>query len=117
MNDIVPLTQGPEFGVRHPAKTDCHGGHCDQVETFDRHHVVEHSEGGASTPENLVIICPNMHRWTHDLYAMYEEYNGPPPFLVVAHFPRIARRMALARWEAKKASKDRPFDQKWRLYQ
>lgn len=103
-----------QLTLRNPPRTDCHGGHCDEVQTFDKHHVIEQSEGGATVPENLAVICPNTHRNTHDLYALYDEYNGLVPRGLLG-YPRIARRMARARWHAKQAGKDRPLDQDWRL--
>lgn len=103
------------LGIRHPSRTDCHGGHCDLVRTFDGHHVVEQSEGGATVPENLAIVCPNTHRNTHDLYAEYDEYNGVLPPGVRDGYSRISRRMAKARWEAKTAGKTAPLNQDWRL--
>lgn len=108
------IGQAPHLGIRNPSRTDCHGGHCDQVRTFDGHHVVEQSEGGVTSPENLAIICPNTHRNAHDLYALYDEYNGALPRGLL-DFSRIVRRMAKARWEAKQAGKTAPLNQDWRL--
>lgn len=105
-----------QLTVRHPARTDCHGGHCTFVHTFDQHHVVERSEGGATVPENLATICPNMHRETGDLYALYDEYNGHVPGGLAVGYPHAAHRMAKARWAAKQEGRDRPLNQEWRLY-
>lgn len=117
VNNRVILSGG-QLAVRNPSHTDCHGGHCDQVQTFDAHHVVEQSEGGESVAENYALICPNTHRNTHDLYRLYDKLlpGQPLPWGTRRHFPRISRRMAAARQAAKAAGAHRPLDQNWRLY-
>ena len=91
--------------LRNPTHTDCHGGRCRAVQTFDRHHIVHQAEGGPTTKENLADICPNEHRNQHDLDDLYDKHKGKPPWSARRKFPRTVQRRAEMRWAALQARK------------
>ena len=48
---------------------------------FEIHHIIERAEGGADSPENLIVLCPNCHQhryhrsaeFTRDQLRLYKE--------------------------------------------
>lgn len=57
----------------------CTSTHAPNVEEFEHHHIIPKAEGGSSTPENLVWLCPTAHSNTHKrLRALLVKGVQPP---------------------------------------
>ena len=51
--------------VLHEAGFKCGNPVCRHIITLDIHHIVQVSDDGANTPENLLALCPNCHALHH----------------------------------------------------
>ena len=77
----------------------CVKTHRPKVVELDRHHVIPIYLGGLDTESNVVWICAQTHRATHELLRLYLKLNEAPSQDVVDDFPRMARALALRGWQ------------------
>lgn len=47
----------------------------------DAHHVIEHQDGGETTIDNGVLLCPAHHTWLHSSEFRLKMVNGKPYML------------------------------------
>lgn len=47
---------------------------CDIIGILHCHHILEVSNGGDDTPENLMLLCPNCHYTEHHGFMTWEEF-------------------------------------------
>ena len=47
---------------------------CDIVQILHCHHIIEVSNGGDDSPNNLMLLCPNCHATEHQGFMTWEEF-------------------------------------------
>lgn len=72
----------------------CVTEHRPKAVELDRHHIWPLYLGGPETADNLIWVCPNTHRATHELLRLYLKAGSPPPGSVLDDYPRMARDLA-----------------------
>jgi hypothetical protein len=76
-----------------------HRTHRPEPRSLDAHHIQPRSEGGPTTPENLVVTCPTGHRNIHALLALYQHHGGWPPYHVLKRYAAGERHYAVLGWQ------------------
>ncbi|MGZ4663577.1 MAG: HNH endonuclease [Frankiaceae bacterium] len=67
------------------------------------HHAIPQSWGGQTTPDNLVVLCPNSHTATHRLIDAYVRAGGDPGPVVRRGYNRLVRDLAARAWAGRPA--------------
>ena len=83
----------------HGRTCPCVREHRPKAVELDHHHLLPKYLGGSDAPDNLIWICVQTHRATHELLRLYIKANETPPAEVVNDYPRMARALALDGWQ------------------
>jgi len=78
------------------APCGCVARHSPRPVSFDDHHVLPKSWGGAEG--RLVKLCPTAHRNVHALLNIYVHHMGPPTAAELRLFNPFIRALAAEAW-------------------
>lgn len=83
----------------------CVGQHVPEAHALARHHILPKSWGGATTAENLVVLCPSTHENVHQLLNLYIHAGGVPAWAVRRAYGVYARQLAQKAWDQRPSDK------------
>lgn len=64
----------------------------------DVHHIQPQAWGGLSVEDNMVLVCPNVHRMTHTLLNIYKKLGAEPAWSVRRQYGKQIRFLAESGW-------------------
>ncbi len=76
-----------------------HSKHIPESHVNHRHHVWPLADGGPSTNDNTVVVCPTGHGNIHALLKELLMHDGVLPYSRLRQFARQERAIAMLGWE------------------